>query len=593
MLADLGPELADAAAHPGSNFTALDWGVVLGYFVLTTILGAKFAGKPATIRDFFLGGRKLPWYAVAGSIVATEISAVTFVSVPFVVFKPGGDFTYLQLGLIGSFLARVLVGYVLIPAYYRREIYSPYDYMGNCLGTGVRGMTSALFALGGVLAQSARVYVTAFVLDLILGPAVFDPLEQATGIDGLAWSIWTIGLIAVLWTLMGGITTVIWTDVILFGVFLIGALAAVVVIAASLDGGLGEMIAAGREAGKFRFFDWDPDPTRAYTVWTAAIATTWGNVGVFGTEQLMAQRMFCCRSAREARAAVISSTAGQVVTFLVMVVGAGLYAFYRAHPLSGAALASYQEKGDCIFPIFIINEIPPGLTGLIIAGIFAAAISSLDSILAALSQTVMSAVVLPLRRRLGPASSREEKQDVLLGRVFVVFWGAVLCLAAQLAHEVAAFYPSILDLALAMAGYTGGGLLAGFLLSFLRLPINGYGYLWSAPLSVLLVFATVWHQEWTAPLCWAGGALLLCAWLAAGLRRGRQVERFAAKTALLVIGILLVLLVNRHGQFARVNEAGQEVLLNIAFPWYAPIGCTVAFVFGWLLADRAPRKESD
>lgn len=593
MLLDLGPELAAAAAHPGSNFTLLDWGVVLGYFLLTTLLGARLAGKPATIRDFFLGGRKLPWYAVAGSIVATEISAVTFVSVPFVVFKPGGDFTYLQLGLIGSFLARVIIGYVLIPAYYRREIYSPYDYMGNRLGSGVRGVTSALFALGGVLAQSARVYITAIVLDLVLGPTVFAPLEQATGIDGLAWSIWTIGVIAVLWTLMGGITTVIWTDVILFGVFLIGALAAVVVIASRLDGGFAEMIAVGQEAGKFRFFDWDPDPTRAYTVWTAAIAATWGGVGAYGTDQLMAQRMFCCRSAREARLAVISSTAGQVVTFLVMVVGAGLYAFYRAHPLSGEALASYQEKGDRIFPIFIINEIPPGLTGLIIAGIFAAAVSSLDSILAALSQTVMSAIVLPLRRRSGARSGQDEKRDVLAGRLLVVFWGVVLCLAAQLADKVAAYYPSILDLALAMAGYAGGGLLAGFLLSFLRLPINGYGYLWSAPLSVLFVFALVWHQEWTAPACWAGGAVLLLSWLLAGLRRGRRPARFLAKTALLAAGVVLVLLVNHYGQFVRAGGTGEIVHVSIAWPWYAPIGCTVAFVFGWLLADRAPRAEAD
>ena len=120
-----------AAATLSSQFTWIDWVVVVGYLAFTTWLGAKMAGRQASIRDFFLGGRKLPWYAVSGSIIATEISAVTFIGVPYVVFKMGGNFTYLELGVFGSFFARVIVGYVLVPAYYKREIYSPYDYMGN------------------------------------------------------------------------------------------------------------------------------------------------------------------------------------------------------------------------------------------------------------------------------------------------------------------------------------------------------------------------------------------------------------------------------------------------------------------------------
>ena len=151
-----------------AQFTWIDWLIVVGYLAFTTWLGAKMAGRQATIRDFFLGGRKLPWYAVSGSIIATEISALTFISVPFVVFMPGGNFTYLQLGVIGSFLARIIVGYVLVPAYYQREIYSPYDYMGNQLGGRVRSMTTVLFTLGGMLAQSARVYLTAEVVIVVL-----------------------------------------------------------------------------------------------------------------------------------------------------------------------------------------------------------------------------------------------------------------------------------------------------------------------------------------------------------------------------------------------------------------------------------------
>ena len=241
-----------------AKFTWIDWAIVVGYLAFTTYLGAKLAGRQATIRDFFLGGRKLPWYAVSGSIIATEISALTFIGVPFLVFKPEGNFTYLQLGVFGSFFARIIVGYVLVPVYYKREIYSPYDYMGNQLGGRVRSMTTVLFAFGGMLAQSARVYLTAEVLLVVMRDQL-TTLAGNTGIPALAWSIIIIGAVSVAWTLIGGITTVIWTDVILFLVFLLGAFVALGTIAVQLPGGWGEMFRVGFAAdesgiwGKFTF----------------------------------------------------------------------------------------------------------------------------------------------------------------------------------------------------------------------------------------------------------------------------------------------------------------------------------------------------
>ncbi|HRX83484.1 MAG TPA: hypothetical protein P5572_00530, partial [Phycisphaerae bacterium] len=408
-------------ASLSGHFTWIDWLVVVGYLAFTTVLGAKLAGRQATIRDFFLGGRKLPWYAVSGSIIATEISALTFVSVPSIVFKPGieGNFKYLQLGVIGSFLARVIVGYVLVPAYYKREIYSPYDYMGNQLGGRVRSMTSVLFSLGGILGQSARVYLTAEVLMVVLHDQLVG-LQAWSGMPALAWAIFFIGVVSVGWTLIGGITTVIWTDVLLFLVFLLGAVVALGTVAFHLDGGIAEMFRVGWAAkdsgpwGKFTFFDFSLDPARQYTIWTAAILSTWGGLGAYGTDQLLAQRMFCCKNERDARWAIISSTASQVVTLTVMLVGVGLYAYYKQPPaepvtnvvcnadypaLCGEAATMFKESADRIFPIFILQKIPTGLRGLIIAAIFAAAISSLMGILTALSQVVMSAFYNPLRER--------------------------------------------------------------------------------------------------------------------------------------------------------------------------------------------------
>ena len=357
----------------------------MSYLALTTLLGARLAGKQATIRDFFLGGRKLPWPAVAGSIIATEISAVTFLAVPAIVFAQGGNFTYLQLG-IGAVLARVIIGVWFVPAFYEREIYSPYEYMGQRLGTPVRTVTTGLFMLGAVLGQSVRVLLTAMVLQLMTG-------------FPLGVSIWVIGAIAVAWTLLGGITTVIWTDVVQFGVFLIGLTAALVYVCVELPGGAREMIRVAAEADKFRFWNFSTDPNVAFTIWAALIANTFLCLNAYGTDQLIAQRMFCCRGKREARIAIITSSVGQLVAGLALFVGVGLYAYYHRFGLTGEAARLVADKGDRIFPVFILQKMPPGLVGLIIAGVFAAAISSLDSVLAALSQTVVSGFYKPWRER--------------------------------------------------------------------------------------------------------------------------------------------------------------------------------------------------
>ncbi|HEV2295837.1 MAG TPA: hypothetical protein VGR35_18465 [Tepidisphaeraceae bacterium] len=625
-----------AAGEPGSlagHWTWLDWFVLIGYFVITTLIGHRLAGKQANIRDFFLGGRKLPWYAVAGSIIATEISALTFVSVPFVVFQPGGNLQYLQLGVFGALLSRIVVAWFLVPAYYRNEIYSPYDYMGNQLGGGVRGMTTALFSLSGLLAQSARVYLTAVVLQVILRPQLAQ-VEALTGIRPLLAAIYLIGIVAIIWTLMGGIATVIWTDVILFGIFLAGALISLAVVAYHLPGGfIGgfmEIFRVGSAADKFQFLDWGTGGLSAqafwtdeFTIWTAVIASTWGSIGAYGTDQLMAQRMFCCKNIREARLAVVLSWFGQIVTWTVALVGVGLYAYYQNNPLVGEAKVAFEEKGDRIFPIFILSVIPTGLTGLIIAGIFAAAISSLDSILAALSQTTMSAFYLPLRERVlrrralagasgfevglrgdaltapenpaGPPgdppsvpadTTTEDRFTVFVSRVFVICWGVALCATAQLIEIAAGFYGSILQLGLALAGYVGGALLAGFFLAFLPLRIDGSGYMFSAPLSVLTVFALAWWQPWAQAVCWIGAGIILVAWLIFAIphRFGRNPLGALGQTLALLAGIALMLWISRYGHF---TDPDGVTIRPLAWPWWAPIGSIVAFVLGYVLAENS------
>lgn len=616
------------------QFTWIDWAVVVGYLVFTTLLGAKLAGRQATIRDFFLGGRKLPWYAVSGSIIATEISALTFVSLPSIVFKsnPEGNLTYLQLGLIGTFLARVIVGYVLVPAYYKREIYSPYDYMGNHLGGKVRAMTSVLFLLGGILGQSARVYLTGVVVEVVLHDQL-SGLQSATGIPALAWAIIFIGVVSVVWTLIGGITTVIWTDVLLFLVFLLGALVALGTVAAYLPGGLGEIVRVGWNAkesgpwGKFTFFDFSLDPSRQYTIWTAAFLCTWGSLGAYGTDQLLAQRMFCCRNERDARVAMITSVASQIVTLTVMLVGIGLFAYYRQSPpagvspadchpfytsLCGEAYTMYTATPDRIFPIFILERISTGFRGLIIAAIFAAAISSVMGILTALSQVGMSAFYNPWRERQLRArgvtvalsadleaatehagATAEDRRSVFVGRLMVLFWGLVLCLLAYYATYVAQRYHSIFDLGLAMVGYTSGALLAGFALAFFPLGINGRGYMWSGPLSAFCVFAVVWHEPWAHGLCWGATAVFSLLWILrliadADAPATTRPYLYSATTRSLIMaaGLTLMMVLSYHGFWWKEGPDGAAVKATVSWPFYAPIGSTIAFVWGYLLAGR-------
>jgi Na+/proline symporter len=591
----------------------LDWAVVAGVFLATSLVGV-FAGKRATIREFFLGGRKLSWWAVALSIVATEISALTLVSLPSVVYKPHGNFNYLQIIVFGSLIARFAVAWWLVPAYYEREIYSPYEYMEARLGRRAGAMATGFFALGGVLAQSARVYMTAVVLEVIL----HDEIARWSAMSGappLAIAVAIIGAFAIAWTYVGGISAVVWTDVILFVAFVAAAIAAIIVIVQNLDIGIARVWQVGIDAHKIDFFDFSTNPAKAYTFWAAAIASSWGGVGAYGIDQLMAQRIFCCKNAREARKAVLASSIAVLVTVLVSFIGVGLYAYYERHPLAGGALALYEKQADTIFPIFILTVVPNGWRGLIVAGILAAAISTLTGIIAALSQAAYSTLYVPWRDRRRPRSAAsaaasnsppprpdpksgreqelasEERKSVLVSRLLVLASGLLLCAMAVAMERVSRRYGSLLDLGLAMAGYTQGALIAGFALAFLRMRVDGSGFLWSAPLSFVAVFAAAWHGPRSEWICLGFAAVFLASWTV--LRavpdaiRSAAPGRVAGQIAAVALGLGLLVWVNRFGLFPVVSNPRHDLeydWLPLSFPWYVPIGSTVAFVFGVLLA---------
>ncbi len=462
-----------------THFSAWDWAVIVGYLALTTLVGHALRGRQASIRDFFLGGRSLPWPAVCGSIIATEISGVTFIGVPGTLFALNGNFTYLLWG-IGSLVGRVLVAVYFVPVYYEREIYSPYDYIGARLGRRAKALATILFTLGSILAQSVRVLVAAI------------PLQVVTGLD-ISWCIITIGLFAIGWTLMGGMRTVIWTDVMQFALFTLGGLLALGWVISGLNGGWTEFWQTADSFGRLQIWDARLQAHLEFTIWVAIFAVPFQNLSVFGVDQLNAQRMFCCKNAQAARKALIFSTVGVLLTLLMLAVGAALFVHYHNNPFSQsearilfpadspqAALEQMQQapllahpetgaesnihkpaKPDYVFPMWITTVLPVGLSGLILAGVFAAAVSSLDSILAALSQTTLSLIYHPEER------SADELQSLGLvwkSRLLVIIWGIVLTLFTFLLYAASEGIP-ILPLAFGMTSYTVGPLLGLFLCS--------------------------------------------------------------------------------------------------------------------------------
>ena len=459
-------------------FTLVDWGVLIGYLVFCTALGHRMRGQQASIRDFFLGGKTLPWQAVSGSIIATELSGVTFIGVPAGLFAMEGNFTYLQWA-IGSIMARIIVGYWFVKVYYEREIYSSYDYMGNRLGKGAKTLATILFFIGSILAQSVRVLVAAL------------PLKVVTGLP-LGWCIVIIGLFAIGWTLMGGMRTVIWTDVMQFFLFTIGGIIALGYVIFSLPGGFGELWSTATDFNRTTTFDWTFG-LRAeleFTMWVALLAVPFQNLTMFGVDQLCAQRIFCCGSPEAARKAIVFSSFGQVITFLMLMVGAALFVHYQNHPfnefeaavvfpateeatsmqqMAEAPLVTSGEKvsnvrvptdGDAVFPMWIVSILPMGLSGLLLAGVFAAAISSLDSILAALSQTTLSLIYHPER---DDGVSADDPSLVKKSRFLVVGWGLILTGFTMMMLSVRKDIP----IAFGMTSYTVGPMLAIFLVAMI------------------------------------------------------------------------------------------------------------------------------
>ncbi|HEX2061447.1 MAG TPA: sodium:solute symporter, partial [Thermoanaerobaculia bacterium] len=404
--------------------------IILGYLLAVIAAGVWFGRRQKTTRQYFLASHDVPWWAIAASIVATETSTITFISVPGIAWAIGGDFRFLQI-VLGYVVARVIIGTIFMPWYFRGELVTVYELLQTRFGASVKALAASLFVIMRTIADGVRLLLTAYVVAALL-PAV-----------DVTTSIVALGAIMIVFTLIGGIEAIVWIEVVQLAIYVGGAIAAMLVL---LDAtGLANAIAIGAAAQKFGLFDFSLDLTKTYTFWSGVIGGTFLTMSTHGTDQYMVQRYLCTdRPASASKAVIVSGVVVLVQFAMFLFIGVLLFSFYGA----GAPVAA----SDQIFPHFIANHLPVGLSGLVVAAILAAAMSSsLNSIAAT--------IVADLAR------TRDDAHAMRLSRVLTVVAGI-----AQIAVGVAMQHTqrSALGVALSIASLINGPILGVFFLGATR-----------------------------------------------------------------------------------------------------------------------------
>ncbi len=440
-----------------------DWGVIVLYFACLAGTGTLInRRKQASTDDYFRGGGRIPAWAAAVSLVATSMSAASFIGVPEQGYR--GDLTYLSTN-IGMLLAAIVIATLFIPAFFRERVQTIYQFLGNRMGHGAGRAASVAFLLGRVLASGARIYIGAMPASLIL----FGDLAPVH----LLVAIGVLTIVGVLYTLVGGVASVIWSDVIQMVVLLGACVAAIVVIALRIDVGPAEVYAAlasGMPDGtsKLTVFELSSDPTLAFSLPAAVLGFTVMGIGSYGTDQDLAQRLLTCRDAKSSARSIIGGILlGVPSVLLFLIVGLLLFVFYQRPDLIGDAGTTAPDDSRQVFLAFIVDEMPPGLAGLMMAGLFAAGLSSLNSAINAMSSTFVN----DFYRRWRPDAS--EQQLVAVGRTGVVFWGVILavfasvCIWLDAAQREQDSQSTLLTFALTVMTYAYAGLIGVFFTALL------------------------------------------------------------------------------------------------------------------------------
>ncbi len=432
------------------TFTLLDAVILVLYLAGITYFGIWIAGKQTSAKDYYLGGKEIPWWAACFAIVATETSTLTFISIPGVAYAT--NLNFLQV-TFGYFLGRIVVAYVILPAYFRGELATAYAYLGQRFGSRMKNLASGVFMGTRLAADGVRLFATAIPLAIILegalpGGALADHWIYIISITLIAFA-------SLSYTYVGGLRAVVWMDVVQLALYIGGAAAAIVLLLRMIPGGLAEALSQARIHDKLDLFQLVPENgipgfvTEPYTLAASIIGGAFLSMATHGTDQLIVQRLLAIGSLKESRRALILTGAIIVFQFaLFLFLGLLLFSFY-----GGADITP-----DEVFPRFIIEEMPAGLSGLIVAALFAAAMSTLSSSMTALSSATMYDYVAPYWKGL----TREN--EVRTARLITFVW-CVLLVGSAIAFMGSP--QAVVELALSIASFTFGGLLGAYFLGVL------------------------------------------------------------------------------------------------------------------------------
>jgi SSS family transporter len=420
------------------RFNLLDLAVLLVYLSGTTALGMYIGRNQKSATDYFVAERNIPWWAVLFSIVASETSALTFISIPGLAYT--GNLGFLEV-VAGYILGRIVVAQTLLPRYFAGNLVTAYALLETRFGLGARRFTSIVFMITRAMADAVRVFATAIPVALIIGPVL--PKEYA-----MPTAILVLGLLTVIYTYRGGMKAVVWTELLQASIYLFGGISALVLIGQAVDGGWSAIVSQASASGKLQVIDWYAGFDRPHTMFAGLIGGGFLAMASHGADQLIVQRLLSSKSLRDAQRAIIGSGFAVFVQMtLFLFVGLGLWVLYGGKSFPAA---------DAIFPTFIIEHMPHGLIGLIVAAIVAATMSTHSGAINALAAASTHDIYLPLTKR-----APDDPRTLKVGKLFALGWGLVLTFGALFFKENGT---PVVVVALSIASFTQGGLLGGFFL---------------------------------------------------------------------------------------------------------------------------------
>ena len=441
----------------------IDLSVIALYLATITWFGARFGKSQRSLKDYFLGGKTAPWWAIALSIVSAETSTLTVIGTPVLSFQ--GNFGFLQV-VLGYLLARIVIAVLFLPAYFRGEMFTAYELMRRRFGERIRKLTAGTFLILRALAEGVRVVAISLVIAIILG-------------TGEKTSIVVILLLTLFYTYEGGMTAVIWTDVVQMFLYVAGAALSLAIILREIPGGWPHVAAVASAAGKFHVFDFGFSLTRTYTFWAGVIGGCFLTTASHGTEQLLVQRLLAAPDERQSRAALLASWVVIFFQFtLFLIIGVCLYTFYSDRGEKPPAVL------DKIYPQFVWDHLPAGIAGLVIAAILAAAMSNLSAALNSLSSTTVIDFLKP----------RDTGRGLRLARLATVFWAAILFAVGLLARQ----WGGVLEAGLSIASIIYGSLLGVFLLGLLTRRVGETAAMWAMSAGLVLML----YIRFATPIAW-------------------------------------------------------------------------------------------